>query len=123
MTVAAVAISMALLVSMLSIAEGILLNAELGIEESKRDIIVSAQGAHGIVNGHDLVNEMVANENISAASAILLTEWSEFLVLNITDSGTQIEENFLALGVGIITDDEENFLGDETERRFRGQVQ
>jgi ABC-type antimicrobial peptide transport system permease subunit len=119
MTVAAVAISMALLVSMLSIAEGILLNAELGIEESKRDIIVSAQGAHGIVNGHGLVKEMVANENVSAASAILFTDWSEFLVLNITDPNTQIANDFLALGVGIVPDDEENFLGDETERRFR----
>lgn len=119
MTVAAVAISMALLVSMLSIAEGILLNAELGIEESKRDIIVSAQGAHGIVNGHGLVDEMEAKENISAASAILFTDWSEFLVLNITDPGSQITENFLALGVGIIPEDEKNFLGDETEQRFR----
>lgn len=119
MTVAAVAISMALLVSMLSIAEGILLNAQLGIQESKRDIIVSAQGVHGIVNGHDLVDEMVANENVSAASAILFTDWSEFLVLNITDPGKQITESFLALGVGLIPEDEKNFLGDETERRFR----
>ncbi len=119
MTVAAVAISMALLVSMLSIAEGILLNAQLGIKESKRDIIVSAEGAHGIVNGHDLVKEMVANENVSSASAILFTEWSEFLVLNITDPNNQITNDFLALGVGLVPDDEKNFLGDETERRFR----
>ncbi len=119
MTITAVAISMALLVSMLSIAEGILLNARTGIEESKRDIIISAEGAHGIVNGHNLVNDLKLKENISDASAVLVTDWSEFLVLNFTDPGTNITDDFLSIGVGIVPGDEEAFLGDETEKRFR----
>lgn len=119
MTITAVAISMALLVSMLSIAEGILINAQTSIEESKRDIIISAEGAHGIANGHGLVNDLKANENISDASAILLTDWTEFLVLNFTDPGTNITEDFLSIGVGLVPGDEEAFLIDITERRFR----
>ena len=119
MTIAAVAISMTLLVSMLSIAEGILYNAQVGIEESKRDIIVASEGIHGIVNGHELVSELKNNENVSAASAILITDWSEFLLLNITDPRSGTQENFLALGVGLVPDDELAFLLDEDERRFR----
>lgn len=119
MTISAVAISMALLVSMLSIAEGILYNAQSSIEESKRDIIISAEGAHGIANGHNLVKDMKANENISDASAVLVTDWSEFLVLNFSDPGTNITDDFLSIGVGLVPGDEKTFLLDETERRFR----
>ncbi|UCF08531.1 MAG: ABC transporter permease [Thermoplasmata archaeon] len=119
MTIVAVAISMALLVSMLSIAEGILYNAEMSIKESKRDIIISGEGTHGMVNGHGLVSELKGDENISSASAVLITDWSELLVLNITDPGKGINENFLAIGVGLVPDDEFPFLGDAEERRFR----
>ncbi|UCG70344.1 MAG: ABC transporter permease [Thermoplasmata archaeon] len=119
MTMAAVAISMALLVSMLSIAEGILYNAQSSIKESKRDIIISAQGTHGIGRGHELVDDLKAHENVSDASAILVTDWSELLVLNITDPVTLTSENYLSIGVGVIPDDEQAFLGDESERRFR----
>jgi ABC-type antimicrobial peptide transport system permease subunit len=113
MTITAVAISMALLISMLSIAEGILINAQTGIEESKRDIIISAEGAHGIANGHGLIKDLKTTGNISDASAVLVTDWTEFLVLNFTDPGTN------SIGVGLVPGDEEAFLIDETERRFR----
>jgi putative ABC transport system permease protein len=119
LTIVAVAISMALLVSMLSIAEGILYNAEVSISESKRDIIVASEGVHGIANGHELTEELRANENVSAVSAVLVTDLSEFLVLNITDPGTGESENLLAMGVGLVPDDEFVFLEDETERQFR----
>ncbi len=118
MTVAAVAISMALLVSMLSIAEGILYNAQVGIEESKRDIIVASEGVHGITNGHALKDELKGYENISAASALLVTDWTELLSLNFTDPGSGEHENPSAIAIGIVPDDEFAFLGDETERQF-----
>ena len=119
MTVTAVAISMALLVSMLSIAEGILYTAQMSIEESKRDIVVSSGGIHGITNGHALTEELRGHENISAASAVLVTDTTETLSLNVTDPETG--ENIIrqAFGIGIVPDDEFAFLGDETERQFR----
>jgi ABC-type antimicrobial peptide transport system permease subunit len=119
MTMMAVAISMALLVSMLSIAEGILDNAISGIQESKRDIVITGEGIHGIVNGHELTNTLLGDENVSSSSAILGTDWSELLVLNFTDPNSQIQDNRPAIGVGLIPDHETAFLGDESERRLR----
>ncbi len=119
MTVAAVAISMALLVSMLSIAEGILYHASMGIQESKRDIIIASEVSHGIVNGHELVRSLKDDENIFAASAHLITDGSELLVLNITDPASDTYKNFVALAVGIVPDEEIVFLGEEREGKFR----
>jgi ABC-type antimicrobial peptide transport system permease subunit len=119
MTVVAVAISMTLLVSMLSIAEGILYNAQVSIEESKRDIIVSSGGIHGITDGHTMTDELKALENVSAASAVLITGGTELLSLNFTDEGSGEDKTRSALGIGIVPDDEFSFLGDETERQFR----
>jgi ABC-type lipoprotein release transport system permease subunit len=119
MTMMAVAISMALLVSMLSIAEGILENAVSNIEGSKRDIIITGEGIHGIVNGHDLADTLLEDENVSASSAMLGTDWSELLVLNFTDPNSQIQDTRAAIGVGLIPDHEQAFLGDEGERRLR----
>lgn len=118
MTIAAVAISTALLVSMLSIAEGILLNATMGIQESKRDIIITSEGTHGIINGHELANELKNDENISSASAILGTNFQEFLSLNISEY-SPLEPNPSALGIGIVPDDEINFLNEESERKLQ----
>jgi ABC-type antimicrobial peptide transport system permease subunit len=119
MTILAVAISMALLVSMLSIAAGILENAVSGIKESKRDIIVSGEGIHGIENGHGLADSLLEDENVSATSAILGTDWTEFLNLKFTDSGSLEEKERAALGIGLIPDREKAFFGDESERRLR----
>jgi putative ABC transport system permease protein len=120
MTIFAVAISMALLVSMLSIAEGILLNAQLSIKDSKRDIIITGEGAHGIANGHELVDSLHSDkENISSASAILGTDSSEFLHLNVTNPETQESIVFGGLGIGIVPDFEKEFLSTESERKFR----
>lgn len=119
MTMMAVAISMALLVSMLSIAEGILDNAISGIKESKRDIIITGEGIHGIVNGHDLTNTLLEDDNVSSSSAMLGTDWSELLVLNFTDPNSKIQDERSAIGVGLIPDNEQAFLGDENERRLK----
>lgn len=119
MTVTAVAISMALLVSMLSIAEGILYNAQVGIEESKRDIIVASEGFHGISDGHTMKENLKGYENVSAASAILVTDGTEWLSLNFTDPVSGHQEDLSAFGIGIVPDDEFSFLEDETERQFR----
>lgn len=119
MTIVAVAISTALLVSMLSIAEGMMYNATESIKESKRDIVITSEGTHGIVNGHGLINLLEENENISAASAILGTGFEELLTLNFTDPSLNISEESLAVGVGIIPDDEMLFLNSKSERKFR----
>ena len=119
MTMLAIIISMALLVSMLSIAEGLLNNAISGIEDSKRDIIVTGEGVHGIINGHEIINSLKAQENISAASSILGTDPLEALTLNYIDPNSNEEGESSALGIGLIPDDEEHFLGDESERRLR----
>ncbi|UCE36655.1 MAG: ABC transporter permease [Thermoplasmata archaeon] len=120
MTIAAVAISMALLVSMLSIAEGLLYNAQQSIKESKRDIIITAEGAYGITNGHDFIDSLKEDtENISAASALLGTDFTGLLGIDITDPSTSKTEKYAALGIGIVPDDEMHFLGDEGERAFQ----
>jgi ABC-type antimicrobial peptide transport system permease subunit len=119
MTMLAVAISMALLVSMLSIAEGILENAISGIEESKRDIIVTGEGVHGIVNGHELSDTLLEDENVSATSPIVATDWTELLTLNFTDPNSKETRKRAAIGVGFIPERESLFLGDASERRLR----
>jgi putative ABC transport system permease protein len=118
MTITAVAISTALLVSMLSIAEGIMLNATMSIQESKRDIIITSEGAHGIVNGHELANDLMDDENVSHASAILGTDFQELLRLNISEYSPGKPE-LAALGVGVIPDDEIAFLSEESERKLQ----
>lgn len=118
MTIIAVAISMALLVSMLSIAEGILYNAEKGIAESKRDIIISSEGAHGIVKGHDIVKSLKEDDNISEASAMLITDSNELLKLNFTDPNTGLYGEFAAVGAGIMPEQEKAFLSEEGERKI-----
>jgi putative ABC transport system permease protein len=118
MTILAVAISMALLVSMLSIAEGILQNAVSGIKESKRDIIVTGEGVHGIVDGHLFADLLEENENVSATSAAL-GDTSDLLDITFPDPDTGEDIMRAAMGIGIIPDDEKLFLGDADERRLR----
>jgi ABC-type antimicrobial peptide transport system permease subunit len=124
MTILAVLISSALLVSMLSIAEGILYNATKRLEESKRDIIISSSGyqigsgsIHGIVNGHEFVDELKEDSaNITEASPLLATDLSELLVLNHTKGDeTTIFEGF---GIGIIPGLEKRFLDENNKARF-----
>jgi ABC-type antimicrobial peptide transport system permease subunit len=119
MTILAVAISMALLVSMLSIAAGILENAVSGIKDSKRDIIISGEGVHGIENGHELADSLLDEENVSATSPILGTDWTEFLNIKFTDSGSSEDKERAAMGIGLIPHREQAFFGDESERRLR----
>lgn len=119
MTMLAVAISMALLVSMLSIAEGILQNAVSGIEESKRDIIIAGEGVHGIKDGHEFTSSLKKDDNVSAASAILGTDWTEFLNIKFTDPNSNEAIERASMAIGLVPDDEEAFLGDANERRLR----
>ncbi|MEE9151034.1 MAG: ABC transporter permease [Thermoplasmata archaeon] len=120
MTIAAVAISMALLVSMLSIAEGMLYNTSLKIEKSKRDILIASEGTHGIINGHGLTQTLKDDEKrISSASALLITDWLERLNLHFIDPVSNISGNFAGIGVGLVPDDEMVFMEEESERQFR----
>ena len=60
LTITAVAISMALLLSMLSIGEGIQQSVKNEITDSKRDIIVGVSGSVGMEDGHSLANDLLA---------------------------------------------------------------
>ena len=63
MTIAAVAISMALLISMLAIAEGIWVDAVGDLEKSKEDILITPGTEVGgtLNNGHELTNNLNAD--------------------------------------------------------------
>lgn len=126
MTITAVVISAALLVSMLSIAEGIVYNATKKLRESKRDIIISSSGyqigsssIHGIVNGHAFVEELKSDtSNITEASPLLATGLSELLVLNYTNPINEDTIIFEGFGIGIVPGMEEHFLDKNRKARF-----
>jgi len=71
MTIIAVAVSMSLLISMLSIAEGIIKASSKDIEQSNEDILVSAGGSHGVENGHAFAKELSEFEGVEHASPVL----------------------------------------------------
>lgn len=79
MTMIAVATSMALLVSMQSIAEGLIQNAMNNIEKSKVDIAIGVSEGHGIENGHIFMEELMEDEEVRYAG-IYLTDFISFRV-------------------------------------------
>ncbi len=71
MTIAAVAISMSLLISMLSVAEGIIKASSSEIEQGNEDILVTAGGAHGVENGHAFAKALDGYSGVSYSAPIL----------------------------------------------------
>lgn len=120
MTILAVAVSSALLISMLSIGEGIKKTAYLSIEESKEDIIIATTSDYlgfiygGISNGHNLSDELSKDtENITAVSPILLAP----IFVNIKD---KVDMNGTAILVaGTVPEKDNKFMIKEGNRYRR----
>jgi len=110
LTITAVAISMTLLVSMLSVGQGLTDFSYDEIERSREDIIVTSSSRHGVANGHQLRNDIGEWKEISSGLARL----EEFVSMNI--SGTKR----FALAEGIVPEDAWDFLPDEYRKRFDG---
>ena len=73
MTIAALAISMALLLSMLSIAEGMLVNAKKDMYIGEGDLVVAPFSGGELSNGHEIAMELLSDtDNLSASTPFLV---------------------------------------------------
>jgi len=77
MTVIAVATSMALLISMQAISDGLLQNARDTIDKSKVDISISVTDGHGIEDGHTMMTTLKTDPRVRYAG-IYMTEYIAF---------------------------------------------
>lgn len=121
MTILAVAVSSALLISMLSIGEGIKRTAYLSVEESKEDIVISTSSDYlgliygGITNGHNLSEKLMNDaENITAVSPIL---FQPFFI----NKDKSYEDGTTILIAGIIPEKDKKFLIKE-EGKYRRSI-
>ena len=78
MTVIAVATSMALLISMQAISDGLLQNAKDTIDKSKVDISISVADGHGISDGHAMMATLKTDPRVRYAG-IYMTEYIAFM--------------------------------------------
>jgi len=115
MTIAAVAISMALLISMLAIAEGIWVDAVSDLEKSKEDILITPGSEFGgtLNNGHKLTADLNADtENVTAAAPFLM----DILIANSTTS----DESGMVIALGIIPEYFDEFLDKDKNLNIYG---
>ncbi len=119
MCIAAIAISTALLVSLLSVAEGIWQNASQAIITSREDIVIypnlpSGGGTvirQGINNGHRLADELRSDStNISEVSPMHM--W----LLQV--SPENLQSSGIALALGVIPERFKKFFADEDTYEF-----
>jgi len=110
MTLIAVATSMALLISMQSVADGLIGNARANIDKSKVDIAIGVSEGHGIENGHQLLDELMAEDEVRYAG-IYLTEFISFKV-----PGTDAQR--WAVTEGVIPDATSPILHPDDAKRF-----
>ena len=113
MTMVAVASATALLISMLSIAEGVMVNIRNDIKESREDIVIMPGG--GIEGGfpqgpedhiahvHDICDQLMENSNVEVASPLLFSS----LPMNLTDNTTYN----MIITVGIIPESGKHLWG------------
>jgi ABC-type antimicrobial peptide transport system permease subunit len=85
MTLVAVATSMALLIAMQSIADGLVANAGDYIDRSKVDIAIGVSEGHGMENGHKLLTELMKEDEVRYGGIYL----TEFLSFRIPATGKQ----------------------------------
>ncbi|MEW5759926.1 MAG: FtsX-like permease family protein [Candidatus Thermoplasmatota archaeon] len=71
LSMAAVGIATALLISMLSIADGILKTTYESIQRSKEDIAIAGTAPHAIENGHEIAKKLMGFEEIEIATPTL----------------------------------------------------
>lgn len=108
MTIIAVAISVSLLISMLSIAEGYRITSLRNIQKSKEDVLITAVGTAGISDGHNLSTALRNDVNITEASPILLPFDRVLSVTPLKDEN----RSSLVFSGGIIPKSQEKFLID-----------
>ncbi len=109
MTLVAVAISAAMMLSMLSIAEGFREQSMSTIQDSHRDILVQAPGWTGLSDAHALAEELESAPEVAFASPVLVTDTNMMLTLTIHKTNTFK----LAVGAGIIPSKEKEFEGED----------
>jgi putative ABC transport system permease protein len=71
LTVAAVAISVTMLLTMLSFAEGLQARIVRELDESREDIIITTEGFAGVADGHEVTQDVLATDGVSDASPFL----------------------------------------------------
>jgi len=121
MTIAALAISMALLLSMLSIAEGMLVNAKRDMDIGEGDLVVAPFPGGELYNGHELAIELLDDtDNISATTPFLIdlvqvhAPWEDE---NKGDDGAMV---FIAIGIS--PDSAKAFLDSKDRLRLFSSV-
>lgn len=129
MCFSAVAISTALLVSLLSVAEGIWQNASYQVLSSREDILITPQLAvgsgelGGISNGHKIADDIGKDaENISEVSpmytGLLKVEKYKNNVHESSDEASAQTKFPIVISIGIIPERFEKFLIDENTYNF-----
>ncbi|UCH89368.1 MAG: ABC transporter permease [Thermoplasmata archaeon] len=111
MSILAVAISMILLISMLSIAEGIWLTAQEDVSKGREDILVTSgfiAGASEIVYGHELADRLRADTTNISESAPFDGGLLQASKINSNESGPVI-------AMGLIPERSRYFLNDDNE--------
>ena len=110
LTIGAVAISTALLLSMLSIAEGLYTTTVETVNRSKEDILITTQEFengifdNGIENGHLLAGELAGNKNYSMVSPFGLGAFQTLV------PGEDNKSKDLVFAMGFVPEAAEGFL-------------
>jgi ABC-type antimicrobial peptide transport system permease subunit len=118
MTITAVAISMALLISMLAIAEGIWVDAVGDLEKSKEDILIIPSDVLGgtLNNGHELTEKINADHsNVSSAAPFLM----DLLIAN-ASTETVPDAGGMVIALGIIPEYFDEFLDKDKNLNIYG---
>ncbi|MEW5761275.1 MAG: FtsX-like permease family protein, partial [Candidatus Thermoplasmatota archaeon] len=113
MTIIAIALSVSLLISMNSIAEGLLQSALKDLNESKRDIIMMTEGKYGIESGHRIADDIFKNKYIECIS-IELGTIATTLKLSIQNK----KINITAFAEGIVPEKYEKSLTKKERENF-----
>ncbi len=114
MTLIAVISAMALLISMLSVAEGIRQNAIRDIEEGKVDISVSPYGDHSLYDAHEIFWNMTSWEEVKSTEVNLYVFRSLMPVANISG-------NYVPFGcVGLLPKYGLEMMSADEKERFHG---
>ncbi len=114
-TIFAVAVSMALLISMMSIAEGMMLYVENEVKKSKEDMTITSGGR--MQGGHALVEELVGMDEVESASA-QLTDVVQISYQKTDEKGRLVNVNTTALGIGVVPKDAFKYIPEDQLKYF-----
>jgi len=114
-TILAVAVSMSLLISMMSIAEGMMNYTENEVKKSKEDMTITSGGR--IQEGHKLVDELVDMKEIESASA-QLTDVLQISYYKTDEKGKSYYVNTTAIGVGVVPKDAFRYIPEDQLKYF-----